>query len=1008
LTVATGASPSGGSSFDGPAGLAAHPFGTLTFRYEWRRYQRMILDLFEGRDRSHRTFHVVAPPGSGKTLVGIEIARRIGRPAVTFSPTTTIQEQWRDKVRMFVPETLPADGRSALLDAVSTDPSRLGAISSLTYQSLSTQTQEREFLDRLGHAAWLGELVADGRTEEAAADRLDGIRARSATVYARGVALRARRRKRDLLASGEASVHELLHPNALDLIDRIVAAGTGCIILDEAHHLLDYWALILGDLIERLPDALVVGLTATPPASAEPEELENYLRLVNGIDFEVPTPAVVRSGYLAPYQDLALVTAPTERERRFIAGAEERLEAAIERVFSDPRFMPRLRMLVNGPAGDGEPWSALLRDDFEVAVGAVRVLLEAGESLAESIELVPEMRRPAGMEDRLALVRDWCLDVLRLSAAAEDQATLGDLRAALRTVGLVMGETGWRRAPGPIDRVLAYSESKVAGMVEILRAESESLDSRLRAVVLTDFERASTTAQRQLAGVLDPESGGAVQAIRALVADPTTNALEPAMLTGRTVLLDAGWAPRFIDEARRWFAERGLRAELSATPAENGLALIDGAGPDWRPRHYVACLTALLERGVTRCLVGTRGLLAEGWDSLSLNTLVDLTTAGTFASVNQIRGRSIRLDPANPRKVANNWDVICHDANLEEGGRDLRRLAAKHRHVWGLAPGGRVVRGIDHVDERLLQLERPAGLPNLAPIAGISSTAEINGRAFKRAKNREAAYDRWGVGQPYENFVFHGTVLSTAARDVRTAFSWAGGLRTMLDLAIAVLTYWAVLVWSNAFQVLGGLPPLAAVAVAVVAFLLPPILAAPLFWRYARAAFLTLPVDSYLLDFGRAVAQAFRTTGLAPVSPDQVRVVIGLDGAYNVHLDHGDAEVIRKFELAYRELFEPIVDQRYLVQRDELSLSGSFYRPWWYVARGLFRLFRRREPYYHAVPSAFARKREVAEAFAAAWSDWVGGGELVYTRSPAGMRILLRERAARRLRISAFGVEQWR
>ena len=364
----------------------------------------MILELFDARDRSRRTFHVVAPPGSGKTLVGIEIARRIGRPVVTFSPTTTIQEQWRDKVRMFAPEGLTAERQAALLNAVSSDPQRLGVISSLTYQSLSTQTQEREFLNRLGHAAWLAELAANGRTDEAAASRLEDIRTRSATVYARGVAVRARRRKRDLLVAGEASVHDLLHANALDLLDRIVDAGTGCIILDEAHHLLDYWALILKDLIERLPDALVVGLTATPPASAEPHELENYLRLVNGIDFEVPTPAVVRSGYLAPYQDLALVTAPTGRERRFIAGAEERLEAAIARVFADERFLPRLRVLVNGPSGDGAPWPALLADDFEVAVAAVRVLLEAGEPLADSIELVPEIRRPAGIDDRLALV----------------------------------------------------------------------------------------------------------------------------------------------------------------------------------------------------------------------------------------------------------------------------------------------------------------------------------------------------------------------------------------------------------------------------------------------------------------------------------------------------------------------------------------------------------------------------------------------------------------------------
>jgi superfamily II DNA or RNA helicase len=297
-----------------PDGRPPQFFASLDFRYEWRKYQRMVLELFEQRDPAKRTFHVMAPPGSGKTLVGIEIARRLATPAVTFSPTTTIQEQWRDKVELFIPEATTGERAEELLACVSTDPTTLGAISSLTYQSLSTQTQEREFLDRLGHEAWLRELIEEGgRDERTARAHLADVLERSERVYRREVARRAIREKRRALASGAANLHDLLHPNAIDLIDRIIAAGTGCVLLDEAHHLLDYWALILGDLIARLPNALIVGLTATPPASAEPDEMANYLRLVNGIDFEVPTPAVVRSGYLAPYQDLVLLTRPTER-----------------------------------------------------------------------------------------------------------------------------------------------------------------------------------------------------------------------------------------------------------------------------------------------------------------------------------------------------------------------------------------------------------------------------------------------------------------------------------------------------------------------------------------------------------------------------------------------------------------------------------------------------------------------------------------------------------------------
>ena len=55
----------------------------------------------------------------------------------------------------------------------------------------------------------------------------------------------------------------------------------------------------------------------------------------------------------------------------------------------------------------------------------------------------------------------------------------------------------------------------------------------------------------------------------------------------------------------------------------------------------------------------TRALLGEGWDANKINVLLDLTTVTTSMTVNQLRGRSIRLDPQEPDKLADNWDVVC-------------------------------------------------------------------------------------------------------------------------------------------------------------------------------------------------------------------------------------------------------------------------------------------------------------------------------------------------------------
>ena len=39
-------------------------------------------------------FYLTMPPGSGKTLVGLEIVRRLARPTLVLSPNTAIQAQW--------------------------------------------------------------------------------------------------------------------------------------------------------------------------------------------------------------------------------------------------------------------------------------------------------------------------------------------------------------------------------------------------------------------------------------------------------------------------------------------------------------------------------------------------------------------------------------------------------------------------------------------------------------------------------------------------------------------------------------------------------------------------------------------------------------------------------------------------------------------------------------------------------------------------------------------------
>ncbi|REH50619.1 type III restriction/modification enzyme restriction subunit [Tenacibaculum gallaicum] len=72
----------------------------LNFLFDWRPYQAKVLQNFSSHIQDNH-FHIVAPPGSGKTILGIEIIKRIGKRTLILAPTLTIRNQWEDRLQNF-------------------------------------------------------------------------------------------------------------------------------------------------------------------------------------------------------------------------------------------------------------------------------------------------------------------------------------------------------------------------------------------------------------------------------------------------------------------------------------------------------------------------------------------------------------------------------------------------------------------------------------------------------------------------------------------------------------------------------------------------------------------------------------------------------------------------------------------------------------------------------------------------------------------------------------------
>jgi len=65
----------------------------IKFKYRWRKYQQRVLDELQGH-LADGSLHVIAPPGSGKTVLGLEVALRLNQATLILAPTIAIRNQW--------------------------------------------------------------------------------------------------------------------------------------------------------------------------------------------------------------------------------------------------------------------------------------------------------------------------------------------------------------------------------------------------------------------------------------------------------------------------------------------------------------------------------------------------------------------------------------------------------------------------------------------------------------------------------------------------------------------------------------------------------------------------------------------------------------------------------------------------------------------------------------------------------------------------------------------------
>ena len=251
-----------------------------------------------------------------------------------------------------------------------------------------------------------------------------------------------------------------LHANGRAFVEQLKAAGPLLLVLDECHHLLEVWGRLLGELLDQLPDAMVLGLTATPPEALTADQALLVDELFGAPLYRARIPAVVKVGDLAPYVELAWLTTPTPERGRLAQGGGGAVPGA-DHPADRTRRSARCRSCSGWTRGSwragrrGSTWS---RSSPSVCRAVLRLHhvgllgLPPGARMHEEHRTAPTADDwvPAGrrLADAATSPRPGCPRTSRSSrryaARCRRSATSGP-------------SSGIRRGRSPVDRVLARS-----------------------------------------------------------------------------------------------------------------------------------------------------------------------------------------------------------------------------------------------------------------------------------------------------------------------------------------------------------------------------------------------------------------------------------------------------------------------------------------------------------------------------------------------------------------------
>lgn len=660
--------------------------GLLSFNGKWRDYQARVLD--EAEDYlSDGKLHIVAAPGAGKTTLGIELIRRVGRPCLILSPRLVIRQQWLERISnsFFNVET---DSRIKK-ELLSNDIRQPGLITSITYQTLHS-----------------------------AVDRTENIE------------------------EDEGGGKEEIDFSGFEIIKTVRDAGIGTICLDECHHLKNEWWRSLEIFMKEMKDVTVISLTATPPYDSSPAQWERYTKMCGAVDTEISVPELVREGSLCPHQDYVWFNYPSKEEQEKVRAFRQDADEMFCSLMEDEM----LKAAASGhPAlADYEGFCDQMLEEPKYLSSLLIYCQAKGIPFSEEWKRVLNISRFPEMSEKWMgiLLQGLLYDDRENYPCTEEYRDI--LLKELKVRGIIeQGKVSFL-VNSKIEKLLFNSSGKLDSILKIASCEHTALGEDLRMLILTDYIR-----KEYRAALGNPVKS--LQAIGVLPIFELLRrrgaGWRLGVLCGSLIIIPETAKGAFEEESAQ--ADPQLtpvfRDIFDVEGNRLGYVEVDIKGKLNICTHII---TRLFERGYIQILTGTKSLLGEGWDSPCINSLIMASFVGSYVLGNQMRGRAVRTYEKDRHKVSNIWHLVCilppgeqrekrrmgiPDPELSE---DYYTLERRMKGILGVSYDGTV---IESGMERLSIIRRPYSAKHIS---------EINEEMARRSSDRRLVAEQWSRAVP--------------------------------------------------------------------------------------------------------------------------------------------------------------------------------------------------------------------------------------------------------------------